>query len=152
MLDHVFITVKDLDRSIAFYEMALKPLGIVHAIDYDGKDGPPKDIPTSRASDGTAAYSSGSGRAMRTRERLRISALSQRAGGRGERSMRQRWWRARPTTASPARGFITIPAITPGTFSIPMATASRRFIRAGSTPSPDCEAAVPPTRLSGGRR
>jgi hypothetical protein len=27
-------------RSIAFYETALKPLGIVHAVDYDGKDGP----------------------------------------------------------------------------------------------------------------
>jgi len=40
LLDHVFITVKDLDRSIAFYETALKPLGIVHAIDYDGKNGP----------------------------------------------------------------------------------------------------------------
>src|ERR1700688_843410 len=40
MLDHVFITVKDPDRSIAFYETALKPLGIVHAIDFDGKDGP----------------------------------------------------------------------------------------------------------------
>ena len=77
MLDHVFITVKDLDRSIAFYETALKPLGIVHALDYDGKDGP-KDIPTSRASDGTAAYFSGSGRAMQT-QRLRISALSPRA-------------------------------------------------------------------------
>jgi hypothetical protein len=25
---------------IAFYEQALKPLGIVHVIDYDGKDGP----------------------------------------------------------------------------------------------------------------
>ena len=40
LLDHVFLTVKELDRSIAFYETALKPLGIVHAIDYDGKDGP----------------------------------------------------------------------------------------------------------------
>jgi len=40
LLDHVFITVKDLDRSIAFYETALKALGIVHAVDYDGKDGP----------------------------------------------------------------------------------------------------------------
>jgi catechol 2,3-dioxygenase-like lactoylglutathione lyase family enzyme len=40
LLDHVFITVKDLTRSIAFYETALKPLGIEHAIDYDGKDGP----------------------------------------------------------------------------------------------------------------
>jgi catechol 2,3-dioxygenase-like lactoylglutathione lyase family enzyme len=40
LLDHVFIAVTDLDRSIAFYEKALKPLGIVHAIDYDGKAGP----------------------------------------------------------------------------------------------------------------
>ena len=40
MLDHVFITVSDTDRSIAFYEAALAPLGIVHVHDYDGKDGP----------------------------------------------------------------------------------------------------------------
>jgi catechol 2,3-dioxygenase-like lactoylglutathione lyase family enzyme len=40
LLDHVFITVKGLDRSIAFYDTALKPLGIVHALDYDGKNGP----------------------------------------------------------------------------------------------------------------
>jgi catechol 2,3-dioxygenase-like lactoylglutathione lyase family enzyme len=41
MLDHVFISVSDIDRSIAFYEKALAPLGIVHAVDYDGRDGPP---------------------------------------------------------------------------------------------------------------
>jgi hypothetical protein len=35
-----FLTVKDLDRSIAFYETALKPLGIVPVVDYNGKDGP----------------------------------------------------------------------------------------------------------------
>jgi catechol 2,3-dioxygenase-like lactoylglutathione lyase family enzyme len=40
MLDHVFITVEDFDRSIAFYKKAIKPLGIVHASDFDGKDGP----------------------------------------------------------------------------------------------------------------
>src|SRR6476660_710778 len=40
LLDHVIITVKDLARSIAFYETALKSLGIVHALDYDGKNGP----------------------------------------------------------------------------------------------------------------
>lgn len=40
MLEHVFITVKDLDQSIAFYETVLKPLGIAHVVDYDGKDGP----------------------------------------------------------------------------------------------------------------
>ena len=40
MLDHIILTVADLERSIAFYEKALAPLGIEHAIDYDGKDGP----------------------------------------------------------------------------------------------------------------
>jgi catechol 2,3-dioxygenase-like lactoylglutathione lyase family enzyme len=40
MLDHIFLTVSDIDRSIAFYEKALAPLGIEHAHDYDGKDGP----------------------------------------------------------------------------------------------------------------
>ncbi|WP_246788039.1 VOC family protein [Agrobacterium sp. AGB01] len=41
MLDHIFISVNDIDRSIAFYEATLAPLGIVHAPDYEGKDGPP---------------------------------------------------------------------------------------------------------------
>ncbi len=40
MLDHIFLTVSDVERSIAFYEKALAPLGIEHALDYDGKDGP----------------------------------------------------------------------------------------------------------------
>ncbi|MEV8376095.1 VOC family protein [Kribbella sp. NPDC056861] len=41
MLDHVFISVPDLDRSIAFYTAALTPLGITTRVDYDGADGPP---------------------------------------------------------------------------------------------------------------
>jgi catechol 2,3-dioxygenase-like lactoylglutathione lyase family enzyme len=41
MLDHVFISVSDLDRSIAFHSAALAPLGITTRVDYDGKDGPP---------------------------------------------------------------------------------------------------------------
>ncbi|SFB32033.1 Catechol 2,3-dioxygenase [Rhizobium sp. NFR07] len=40
MIDHVFISVRDVTRSIAFYEAALRPLGITHVLDYDGKDGP----------------------------------------------------------------------------------------------------------------
>ncbi len=40
MLDHVFISVSDVERSIAFYERTLAPLGIAHVLDYDGKDGP----------------------------------------------------------------------------------------------------------------
>jgi len=41
MLDHIFLSVSDLDRSIAFYTAALAPLGIRDRLDYDGKDGPP---------------------------------------------------------------------------------------------------------------
>ena len=41
MLDHVFLTVSDMKRSISFYEAALKPLGINQRFDFDGKNGPP---------------------------------------------------------------------------------------------------------------
>jgi catechol 2,3-dioxygenase-like lactoylglutathione lyase family enzyme len=41
MLDHVFISVSDLKRSVAFYTAALAPLGITDRVDYDGADGPP---------------------------------------------------------------------------------------------------------------
>ncbi len=41
MLDHIFLSVSDIDRSIDFYERALAPLGITQRFDYDGKDGPP---------------------------------------------------------------------------------------------------------------
>lgn len=41
MLDHVFLSVSDLRRSIAFYTPALAALGITTRVDYDGKDGPP---------------------------------------------------------------------------------------------------------------
>jgi catechol 2,3-dioxygenase-like lactoylglutathione lyase family enzyme len=40
MLDHVFLSVRDLPASIKFYEQALAPLGILHVHDYDGADGP----------------------------------------------------------------------------------------------------------------
>jgi catechol 2,3-dioxygenase-like lactoylglutathione lyase family enzyme len=41
MLDHVFISVSDINRSVAFYTAVFKPLGILNRVDYDGKDGPP---------------------------------------------------------------------------------------------------------------
>jgi len=41
MLDHIFLSVSDIERSIGFYEAALTPLGITARLDYDGKDGPP---------------------------------------------------------------------------------------------------------------
>ncbi|NKE48620.1 VOC family protein [Roseomonas frigidaquae] len=41
MLDHIFLPVSDLARSIAFYQAALAPLGITDRLDFDGRDGPP---------------------------------------------------------------------------------------------------------------
>ena len=41
MLDHVFLSVSNVERSIAFYTEALAPLGITDRVDFDGKDGPP---------------------------------------------------------------------------------------------------------------
>lgn len=41
MLDHNFLSVRDVQRSIDFYEAALAPLGFTQRHDYDGKDGPP---------------------------------------------------------------------------------------------------------------
>src|SRR5690606_4020444 len=41
MLDHIFLSVSDIARSIRFYEAALVPLGITARLDYDGKEGPP---------------------------------------------------------------------------------------------------------------
>jgi catechol 2,3-dioxygenase-like lactoylglutathione lyase family enzyme len=41
MLDHVFLTVSEVERSISFYAAALAPLGITRLFDFDGRDGPP---------------------------------------------------------------------------------------------------------------
>jgi catechol 2,3-dioxygenase-like lactoylglutathione lyase family enzyme len=41
MLDHIFISVSNMERSIAFYSAVLPTLGISKRVDYDGKDGPP---------------------------------------------------------------------------------------------------------------
>jgi len=40
MLDHIFLAVSDIQRSIAFYGAALRPLNIVNRLDYDGRQGP----------------------------------------------------------------------------------------------------------------
>ncbi len=41
MLDHVFLSVGDIERSISFYAAALAPLGVIRLFDYDGSNGPP---------------------------------------------------------------------------------------------------------------
>ena len=41
MLDHIILTVSDVERSLAFYEAALKPLSIRFFMPYKGEDGHP---------------------------------------------------------------------------------------------------------------
>ena len=41
MLDHIILTVSNVERSLAFYEAALKPLNIKFFMPYKGKDGHP---------------------------------------------------------------------------------------------------------------
>ncbi|MCS2151270.1 Glyoxalase-like domain protein [compost metagenome] len=40
MLDHLFLSVSDVDRSVSFYARVLPVLGISVRHDYDGKEGP----------------------------------------------------------------------------------------------------------------
>ena len=42
MLDHLFVSVSDVPRSVAFHDATLTPLGITQRHDYDGKVGPPR--------------------------------------------------------------------------------------------------------------
>jgi catechol 2,3-dioxygenase-like lactoylglutathione lyase family enzyme len=41
MLDHIIITVSDLENSVAFYTKALNPLNISLSMDFKGQDGHP---------------------------------------------------------------------------------------------------------------
>lgn len=41
MIDHVILTVSNVERSVAFYTQAFKPLGITLNMDFKGEDGHP---------------------------------------------------------------------------------------------------------------
>ena len=131
MLDHVFLSVSDIERSIAFYAQALAPLGITDRVDFDGKDGPPghPDL-------------KGFGCKGRFILWLRLGVADSRAAhvgfvaksrGRSRQPMPPPSRRARPTMANQVLGSITIRVTMPPTCSTPTATASNLFSRAGST-------------------
>jgi len=134
MLDHVFLSVSDIERSIAFYTRVLAPLGITDRVDYDGKGGPPGH-PDPRVSAARGASSSGCGLALPIAGR-RMSASSRTPGPRSIQPMPQRWRRAPPTMGNQVFGSITIRVTMPATCLTPTATASNLFSTAGSTPSP----------------
>jgi catechol-2,3-dioxygenase len=129
MLDHVFVSVRDLDRSIAFYEKALAPLGILHTIDYDGTDGPegPPDL-------------KGFGRDGRVFFWLRQGHADPRAVhvgfvARNEAEVNAFYaalLRGLQPMASRAPAFTTTRDTTPLTSSIPKATVSKWSTRVGN--------------------
>jgi len=41
MIDHIILTVSNLERSVEFYTKAFEPLGIFMAMDFKGQDGHP---------------------------------------------------------------------------------------------------------------
>ena len=41
MIDHIYLPVKDIDRSLEFYDALLTPLGLAHRWDFKGRDGWP---------------------------------------------------------------------------------------------------------------
>ena len=129
MLDHVFVSVSNVGRSIAFYEKALAPLGIRHAVDYDGVNGP-KGHPDLK----------GFGRDSRVFFWLRQGGVDARAvhvGFVAENEAEVNAFYAAAIAAgatmeSRARAFTTTRATTLPMFSTPMATASRWCTKAGS--------------------
>jgi hypothetical protein len=60
MLDHVFLSVSDIERSIAFYAQAQAPLGITDRVDLTARTAR-RGILISRASAARGASSSGFG-------------------------------------------------------------------------------------------
>jgi hypothetical protein len=132
LLDHVIITVKDLDRSIVFYDTPLKPLGIVHALDYDGKNGP-EGHPDFKGfgRDGRVFFWLSQGDARRQGCAYRLCRQER---GRGERVLQAAMAAGATDNGKPAaRACITIPVFTLRTFLITTATVSRRSTRAGKT-------------------
>lgn len=131
MLDHVFISVSDITRSTAFYEAALASLGIAHALDYEGKDGPP-DHPDLKGfgANGMVFFW--------LREGV-VEGRSAHVGfvAKGTTQVDAAYDAAITAGATeihpPARSFTTTHAITPHRFATPMATASNSSTRNGST-------------------
>ena len=136
MIDHVFLSVSDLNRSIGFYERTLLPLGITQRPDFDGKDGPPGHPDTLKALGATTGSFSGSAKGWsKAVRRMSVSSRSRRR--RLTPPMPPRLLRAGETMANQVLGSITTRVTMPAMCSTPTATASNLFSRAGSTPSPN---------------
>ena len=122
MLDHVGIEVSDYERSKAFYEAALAPLGIEPA---DGVPAGERPASAARPSIGPKPYFWIHVPRPPRRQR-RPRRLRRRRSRRRRRLPRRRPRRRRhATTAPPARARSTTPATTAPSSSTPTATTSR---------------------------
>ena len=135
MLDHVFLSVSDIERSIAFIRRRWRRSESLTASILTARTAR-RGIPISRASAAKGDLSFGCGQALPIAGR-RISASSQNHGARSTQPLPPPSRRARPTMANQVLGSITIRVTMPPTCSTPTATASSLFSRAGSTPSPN---------------
>jgi catechol 2,3-dioxygenase-like lactoylglutathione lyase family enzyme len=131
MLDHIFLTVSDLPKSIAFFEEVLRNVGITIRHDYDGKDAPPGHPDLKRfGAQGRMFFwlrqgspSPGAvhvGFAAHSKAEVDAAHAAALADGR------------RKSTRPDCRR-TTILVITPLRYAIPKATVSNSYSRAGST-------------------
>jgi len=131
MLDHVFLTVSDIERSVSFYEAALAPLGINERFDFDGKNGPPGH-PDLKGFGANGRLFLWLREALRTAMR-HMSALLPAAGTRLTRPTQPQSQREPPTMAHLLLDSTMTRATTLPMCWTPMATASNSYTKVGST-------------------
>jgi DNA-binding transcriptional LysR family regulator len=129
MIDHIILTVSNVERSLAFYEAALAPLNIKFFMPYKGRRAIPicGDLAMERE------HSSGSNRVSLNLGRF-IGDSWLRTMPKSMSSTRRQLPPARRLTFRRARGWSTTPATTPQMSSIRTGIRSRLFIRVSGSP------------------
>ena len=120
LLDHVSLGVANLERSRAFYDATLRPLGLVRLLDFEGRGSDYGSVPHPHGVEFTITAESGTG----TRA-APISASERPIEPLCAPSMPPRSRLAGWTMARPGCGPSIIPATTPRSCSIPMDIASK---------------------------
>jgi len=126
MLDHTILTVSDVERALAFYEAALKPLNVRFFLPYKGEHGHP-DL-WGGALEMEAEHVSGSSK-ERPIQLPSIGASRPKPTHRSMTSIRQRWRLEQRTISRHGRESNTIQDITQPMYSIPTDTHSKWFIK-----------------------
>ncbi len=132
MIDHVILTVSDMDRSIEFYNQALKPLGLSHLIDFDGSTGP-EGHPDLKGFGKDHTYPLWLRAGVSAGRAAHVGFTAPPPKRPSTRRTPPLWQPARPTTAHPRIGSTTVPDTTRPLSWIPTDTASSSPTKNGST-------------------